>query len=169
MKPTGRPGRNKASPRSAAPKKSAAPGRTEKRLPCYRTPSAFAPVGGAAPGNPAARGSRALRGPAQHSGNRRAARQKRGSGQAIAVARARAPACADGRRPCLSGCPSAPSPSRSKRLCKLCSCLCSRGRRKCRTATLHRLLRLPASCVTCREPSFEQHSNPICKGERLCP
>ncbi|PYT74279.1 MAG: hypothetical protein DMG39_03510 [Acidobacteria bacterium] len=83
--------------------------------------------------------------------------------------RARAPACADGRRPCLSGCPSAPSPSRSKRLCKLCSCLCSRGRRKCRTATLHRLLRLPASCVTCREPSFEQHSNPICKGERLCP
>src|SRR5205823_114874 len=90
MKPTGRPGRNKASPRSAAPKKSAAPGRTEERLPCYRTPSAFAPVGGAAPGNPAARGSRALRGPAQHSGNRRAARQKRGSGQAIAVARSSA-------------------------------------------------------------------------------
>src|SRR5437763_10094167 len=90
MKPTGRPGRNKASPGSAAPKKSAAPARTEKRLPCYRTPSAFAPVGGAAPGNPAARGSRALRGPAQHSGNRRAARQKRGSGQAIAVARSSA-------------------------------------------------------------------------------
>jgi len=168
MKPTGRPGRNKASPRSAAPKKSAPQGGRRSVCRAIEHRARLLRLVGQLPETQRRVvherfvDQRSIREIAERLG------KSEGAVKQLPL-RARAPACADGRRPCLSGCPSAPSPSRSKRLCKLCSCLCSRGRRKCRTATLHRLLRLPASCVTCREPSFEQHSNPICKGERLCP
>src|SRR5207245_5912416 len=112
----------------------------------HREPREIVPARGAASGGAAASGASAVRRPAEHPGDCRAAGKNGGRDQAIAVEGAGTFAGADGEWPCLS----APSVNKWTRPYRPCWYRCGRVQSETLAPALLFSCPLPRSCATFR-------------------